>query len=108
MAQASEEDKQKALKLAKELQASLDRMIEDERDNEALLEKLDRLAMDYRELAEAWDGADPAMATRVRQREEEIHLLRGRVETMAEMEADEAGKLKSAVLNALRQANPRD
>jgi hypothetical protein len=103
MTRPNDDDRQRAKTRAVELQTSLDRLLQDERDNEALLEQLDQLAKDYRELAEAWDNVDPQMATKVRQREEEIHTLRGRVQTMTGLEGDEASKLKSAVLKALRE-----
>jgi hypothetical protein len=86
------------------MQASLESTMQDARDTEALLEKLDKVASELFELAQDWDGVDAAMATRVRQQEQRVHELRGRVENMGEMEADEASKIIVAVRQTLRQA----
>jgi hypothetical protein len=90
------------------MQASLDYTMQDERDTEALLEKLDKVASELFELGQDWDEVDATMATRVRLQEQRIHELRGRVENMGEMEADEASKIIVAIRHALKEARGGD
>jgi uncharacterized membrane protein len=99
-----DEEKELAKKRAQDMQHSLDASVQDEQDTEALMERLDKLAMELFELARDWDSVDPDMAARVRQQEQQVHELRGRAEGMAEMEAAEATKIISAIRNELRRA----
>jgi hypothetical protein len=101
---AEDSPEARARKRAIDMQASLDYTMQDERDTEALLEKLDKVASELFELAQEWDDVDPAMAARVRQQEARLHELRGRVETMGELEADEASKIIVAIRAALKEA----
>jgi len=99
-----DDPRERAKKRAQEMQVSLDSMVQDERDTEALMEHLDRMIVDLVDLAQDWDSVDPAMAARVRQQEQQIHDLRGRVERLGEMEAGEAAKIIGAIRNELRHA----
>ncbi|MEV4511777.1 hypothetical protein AB0K00_22740 [Dactylosporangium sp. NPDC049525] len=94
----------RAKKRATDMHASLDYTIQDERDTEALMEKLDKVASELFELAQDWDDVDEQMAARVREQEQRLHGLRSRVESMGEMEADEASKIITAIRQALREA----
>ena len=94
--------REQAKKRAQEMQVSLDAMVQDERDTEALMEHLDRMIAELIDLAQDWDSVDPDMAARVRQQEQQIHDLRGRVERLGEMEAGEAAKIIGAIRHELR------
>ena len=100
-----EDETAQAKKLAQNMQQELDAFVQDERDTEALMERLDKLAVDLRDLALAWDDVDADMAARVRAQEQEVHELRGRVERLGEAEAAEATKIIAAIRNQLRKVH---
>jgi hypothetical protein len=104
MSESDEDARQKARKRAEEMQASLEHTVEDERDTQALLERLDKLAAELFDLAQDWDPIDVQMAARVRKQEDHVHELRTRVEHLGEMEADEAEKIIAAIRQELRRA----
>jgi hypothetical protein len=89
---------------AREKQGSLDALIQDEQDTEALMERCDRLIADLIDLANAWDAVDQDTASRVREQEMRIHDLRGRVAHLAEMEANEAMKMMASIRDELARA----
>ena len=99
-----DDGKEQAVRLAQNLQQSLDATVQDEQDTEALMERLDKLAVELRDLAQDWDGVDAEMAARVRLHEQQVHELRGRVERMGEGEAAESTKIIGAIRAQLRRS----
>jgi hypothetical protein len=96
-----------ARKRAVAMQASLDHTVDDERDTQALLARLDQMAAELFDLAQDWDRVDAKMAEHVRMQEKNVHELRSRAEHMAEMEADEASKINAEIRKALKEAIQR-
>jgi hypothetical protein len=98
----TDDDKQRALQRAEEMEENLLLIQQDERATVQLLERLDKLAADLFAHAQEWDPVNPETASRVRQQEQQIHLLRAKVERLAELEADEASTIMAEIHKALR------
>jgi replication fork clamp-binding protein CrfC len=97
-------ERERAMQHARALQANVNATIDDERDNEALMERLDRMIGELHEVAESWDKVDKEMAVRVRDQEQQLHELRAKLARLGQLEAEEVSKLNSSILRDLRIA----
>jgi hypothetical protein len=99
---ATDDERQRALQRAEEMEENLELVQQDERATIQLMERLDRLAADLFVHAQEWDPVNPDIASRVRQQEQQIHQLRAKVERLAELEVDEATTIMAEIRKALR------
>jgi len=57
--------------------------LEDDQDIAALMERLDKMIQVVRRLAAKWEHVDPATASRLRDREEQMHILLHQTQRLA-------------------------
>lgn len=99
-----ENDKERAKKHAYDLQNTVNAIVGDERDNEELMARFDRMINELVAVAEKWDGVDDDMAARVREQEKQLHGLRAKLARLGELEADEVSRLNVEIVQALKTA----
>ncbi len=98
----------KALIKARQLQNDANLIAQNEREEEALLGKLEEIADQYHDLLGMWEGAgDTQMAEQVRKEEERMRQLITRLTELADRTAEEAKKVLGEVKDVLRNVNDR-
>src|SRR5262245_45539723 len=101
--QPTDDDAQRTLRRAEDMEHSVQLTRQDEEATVALLQKLDKLSADLFEHAKMWDDVNPEIAANVRKEEEKVHTLRQQVARMAQMEAEEITTMMAEVEKALKQ-----
>lgn len=97
--------REKAKAKARTLQHDVTLIMEVERDEEALLAKLQGIADGYHELANLWEAAgDAQMVDQARQEEERTRALMARLSELAGLTAAEAEQVLEEVKASLRAA----